>query len=91
MGALPGEVGDEEPCEVKLGPEQNCGFERIPGALWGIFPSAERSDAVVIPDLVSVSQPLASPIPRGMQRKCEVWGRRSADLASWFNMAWKTE
>lgn len=46
----------------------------------GIFPSAERSDAVVIPDLVSVSQLLASPIARGMQRKYEVLGQEESRL-----------
>ena len=72
VGALHRGVGGEELCEVKWGPEQICGFESIPAGLWGTFLSAERSDAVVIPDLVSMSQPLASPIPRGMQGKCEV-------------------
>lgn len=38
VGALLERVGGEVLCEVKWGPEQNCGFESIPAALWGNLP-----------------------------------------------------
>lgn len=80
MGALLGGVGGEELCVVKQGSEQNRGFESGPAAPWAVFPSTERSEAAVIPDLVSVSQLLASPMPRGTQKKCEVLGQEECRL-----------
>lgn len=66
-----GEAGSEEPLWRTAGPEQNCGFERTPAAtLGGIFPSADRPDAVVTPNLVPVSRPLASHMPKGLVLCC---------------------
>lgn len=67
---------------AKQGWPQNeaVGLKELQQPAWGAFPSAEGSDAVVIPDLVSMSWLLASCIPSGMRRKREVFWEEECRL-----------